>query len=252
MGQTETAIASATLGVEKCDTDFHAERFHCHLVLATAHLISREIESGEKHVASLLDLLPQIEDFPPAANFHFSLRDMAMIIGRDRILELIQRSPSAAILAPLVDTLKPEGPERFREVEEHQGNGRGLGDGFRIVRQLASSRGLHNPPPFDRCAGLGRRRRRLRCAAGLIAGHPKAPAMVQFGQAASRPVDRHAWHRPGSRTPSVFPGRAESNERELSPAVRQRRRDAAWRVSHSVLRRLAARSNAGALRRVDS
>ena len=121
MGQTKTAIASASLGVEKCDTSYSAERFHCHLVLATAYLISQEIESGEKHVASLLDLLPEIEDFPPAANFQFSLRDMAMIIGRDRILELIQRSPSAAILAPLVDTLKQKvrnDSERLKGIQE--------------------------------------------------------------------------------------------------------------------------------------
>ena len=121
MGQTKAAIESAILGVEKCDTHFLAERFHCHLVLATAYLISQEIKSGEEHVASLLDLLPEIEEFPPAANFQFTLRDMALIIGRDRILELIQRSPSAAILAPVVDTLKQKvrhESERLKSIKE--------------------------------------------------------------------------------------------------------------------------------------
>ena len=75
--------------------------------------------------------------------------------------------------------------------------------------------------------------------------------MVQFGQAASRPVDRHARQHPGCGRRSTFPEPAESNARELPPAVRQRRRDEGARVLHPALRRRAARNNAGALRRVD-
>ncbi len=108
MGQHAAAIESAILGVEKCGAYLPLERFHCHLVLASAYLISRDIVSGEERIASMLDLLPKVDGLPTAMSFSSTLRDMAMVVGRDRILELIQRSPSAEILSSLVETLKWE------------------------------------------------------------------------------------------------------------------------------------------------
>lgn len=105
-GRHGAAIESATSGIEKCEAHLLEERFHCHLILAAAHLLSGDTVSGEKQVAVLLGLLPEIEGLPSAESFSFMLRDMAVVIGSDRTLELIQNSPATEILAPVVRKLQ--------------------------------------------------------------------------------------------------------------------------------------------------
>lgn len=105
-GRHRAAIESATLGIAKCDEHLLEERFHCHLILAAAYLLSGDTVSGEKQVAVLLDLLPGIEGLPLAENFSFMLRDMAVVIGSDRTLELIRNSPATEILAPVARKLQ--------------------------------------------------------------------------------------------------------------------------------------------------
>ena len=120
-GRHGAAIESAMSGIEKCDAYLSEERFHCHLVLASAYLLSKDLVSGEKQIAVLLDLLPEIERRPVAQNFSFVLRDMAAVIGSDRTLELIKNSPATEILAPVVRTLHnrvDQESDRLQSIEE--------------------------------------------------------------------------------------------------------------------------------------
>ena len=105
-GRHGAAIESATSGIEKCEAHLLEERFHCHLILAAAYFLSSDTVSGEKQVAVLLDLLPEIEGLPLAENFRFMLRDLALIIGSDRTLELIRNSSATEILVPVAQQLQ--------------------------------------------------------------------------------------------------------------------------------------------------
>ena len=120
-GRHGAAIESAMSGIEKCDAYLSEEQFHCHLILAGAYLLSKDLVSGEKQIAALLDLLPEIEKLPVAENFSFVLRDMAAVIGSDRALELIRNSPATEILAPVVQTLHSRvgrESDRLQSIEE--------------------------------------------------------------------------------------------------------------------------------------
>ena len=120
-GRHRAAIESATSAIKKCDAHLLEERFHCHLTLAAAYLLSGDTVSAEKQVAVLLDLLPDVERIPVAQNIGFMLRDMAVVIGSDRTLELIWNSSATEILAPVVrklqDSLRRES-DRLQGIEE--------------------------------------------------------------------------------------------------------------------------------------
>ena len=102
------AIKSAKLFLRKNGTMLPDKRLHCHLVLAGAHVISKDLVSTEKHIAQALELLPEVERLPRVENFSTMLRSIAVIVGFDRTLEFILQSKAAEMLSPTADRLKQE------------------------------------------------------------------------------------------------------------------------------------------------
>ncbi len=121
LGQAAAAIESASRGVAKCGPEIPVERFHCHVVLTTAHLVAKDTPSGVRQIESILEFLPDLDGHPCAEGFGFMLRTMAETIGRDRTLDIVRASPSAEMLSPLIETLKSEirrESETLKSIEE--------------------------------------------------------------------------------------------------------------------------------------
>ena len=121
LGKLDSAIESATRGLARGDSGPPISRFHCHLARAVAWFINKETAACVDDVELALRILPEIDR--PMQDLHSIqiLGTLASVLGKDRILDLIRRSPSAGILSPLVEALETglaREAEQMREIED--------------------------------------------------------------------------------------------------------------------------------------
>ena len=112
------AIASVTDGLER----FNAKSLACagaHETRALAYLLSGRQSEGERDVAAILRLLPELDDLPRACVD--ALIAISCLLGPARTLELIHASPAENHVFPLVVALQYEmglDPRVAQEVKE--------------------------------------------------------------------------------------------------------------------------------------
>lgn len=121
LGKLDSAIESATHGLARGDSGPPISRFHCHLARAVAFFLKRDTDTYLDDIESALRFLPKVE--LPMQDLYAThvLRTLAQVVGKDRILDLVRRSPSSAILAPLVEALELDivrEAEQLQEIED--------------------------------------------------------------------------------------------------------------------------------------
>ena len=102
MNRPVDAIDSARRGLEVSGPELPQNRLHCHVVLAVAHLMAGDTDASEREAASILNILPEACAPDDSRNLRFIVVTLQLIgeaIGTDRILDLIQRSPSLEMIS---------------------------------------------------------------------------------------------------------------------------------------------------------
>ena len=118
-GRNESAIEMAGRALERCLPDSVESRIRAHIVRATAQLADGDTEGSESDIKNTLTELANVESVPKEhlrAFMEFSVQ-----LGPRRLRELIEASPSAALLLSLTTALAQEEglqPRVAREVEE--------------------------------------------------------------------------------------------------------------------------------------
>ena len=117
--QFKAAVKTADQLLDRCGTELRGYRWHGHLIRANVAIAQGDRLICEQEVESILKLLPEL-DFLPRSVVE-TLLDFSIEIGSDRIRELIAKSPSAALLLPLLTVLEEElglDPRVGQEVKE--------------------------------------------------------------------------------------------------------------------------------------
>ena len=102
----KAAIESAGRVIDMCHTESSVNRRLAHLVRAKATLASGDLSASERDIAAILTILPNLDSLPKE-----SLDELTMFsieIGLERMVDLIQASPSANLLLPLTTALEQE------------------------------------------------------------------------------------------------------------------------------------------------
>ena len=121
LAKLDSAVESASLGLARGDAGSPISRFHCHLVRAAACLLKKESASCVNDIEAALVFLPEVERPMQLLHSTLILRTVALVVGKDRILDVVSRSPSAAILSPLVEALEADivrEAEQMRKIED--------------------------------------------------------------------------------------------------------------------------------------
>ena len=102
----EVAIEAAGRVLDICHTESLENRFSAHLIRAKATLASGDPSASEQDIMATLTILPNLN------SLHKEILDELMTfsieIGPERMVELIQASPSANLLLPLTTALEQE------------------------------------------------------------------------------------------------------------------------------------------------
>ena len=102
----EVAIETAGRVLDICHTESSESRFSAHLIRAKATLASGDPSASEQDIMVTLTILPDL------GSLHKEILDELMTfsieIGPERMVELIQASPSANLLLPLTTALEQE------------------------------------------------------------------------------------------------------------------------------------------------
>ena len=117
--QFKVAAESADQLLDHCGTELRGRRCRGHLIRAEAVLAQGDRSTCEQDIGLVLDLLPELDSLPP--DVVESLLDFSIALGPERMRKLIDESPSAALLQPLLVALEQElglKPRVAREVEE--------------------------------------------------------------------------------------------------------------------------------------
>ena len=118
-GRNESAIELAGRALERCLPDSVENRLRAHVIRAKARLADGDTEGSEPDIASTLKELANVETIPKE---HLrALAEFSVQFGARRLRELVEASPSAALLLPLATALAQEEglqPRVAREVEE--------------------------------------------------------------------------------------------------------------------------------------
>ena len=117
--QFKAAVETADQLLDRCGTESRGHRCQGHLIRAKAAIAQGDRLTCEQDVELMLDLLPELDSLPQRVVE--SLLDFSIELGPDRMRELIARSPSAALLLPLLTVLEEElglDPRVAQEVEE--------------------------------------------------------------------------------------------------------------------------------------
>ena len=102
----EVAIEAAGRLLDICHTESSENRCSAHLIRAKATLANGDLSASERDIAAVLTILPDLGSLPKErldALMAFSIE-----IGPERMVELIQASPSANLLLPLTTALEQE------------------------------------------------------------------------------------------------------------------------------------------------
>ena len=118
-GRNESAIELAGRALERCLPDSVENRLRAHVIRAKARLANGDTEGPEPDITSTLKELANVETVPKE---HLrALVEFSVQLGARRLRELVEASPSAALLLPLATALAQEEglqPRVAREVEE--------------------------------------------------------------------------------------------------------------------------------------
>ena len=102
----KAAIEAASRVLDMCHTESSVNRRLAHLVRAKATLASGDLSASERDIAAILIILPNLDSLPKESLEE--LMTFSIEIGLERMVELIQASPSANLLLPLTTALEQE------------------------------------------------------------------------------------------------------------------------------------------------
>ena len=102
----KAAIESAGRAIDMCHTESSENRCLAHLVRAKATLASGDLSASERDIAAILTILPDLDSLPKEGLDELTM--FSIEIGPERMVELIQASPSANLLLPLTTALEQE------------------------------------------------------------------------------------------------------------------------------------------------
>ena len=115
----KAAIKTAGRVLDLCHTESPEYRWLAHLIRAKATLASGDLSASEQDIAVILTILPSLDSLPKESLD--ALIEFSIEIGPERMVELIQTSPSSKLLLPLTTALEQElgrDPRVAREVAE--------------------------------------------------------------------------------------------------------------------------------------
>ena len=102
----KAAIESAGRVIDMYHTESPENRCQAHLIRAKATLASGDLSASERDIAAILTILPDLDSLPKESLEE--LMEFSIEIGLERMVELIQASPSANLLLPLTTALEQE------------------------------------------------------------------------------------------------------------------------------------------------
>ena len=102
----KAAIESAGRVIDMYHTESPENRCQAHLIRAKATLASGDLSASERDIAAILTILPDLGSLPKESLEE--LMAFSIEIGPERMVELIQASPSANLLLPLTTALEQE------------------------------------------------------------------------------------------------------------------------------------------------
>ena len=102
----KAAIESAGRVIDMCHTESSEIRWLAYLSRARATLASGDLSASERDIAEILTILPNLDSLPKESLEE--LMTFSIEIGPERMVELIQTSPSANLLLPLTTALEQE------------------------------------------------------------------------------------------------------------------------------------------------
>ncbi|MDE2703841.1 MAG: hypothetical protein OXI35_02155 [Gemmatimonadota bacterium] len=102
----EAAIEAAGRVLDICHMESSENRCSAHLIRAKATLASGDRSTSERDIATILTILPDLDSLPKESLEE--LMEFSIEIGPERMVELIQASPSANLLLPLTTALEQE------------------------------------------------------------------------------------------------------------------------------------------------
>ena len=104
--QYKEAIETAGRVLDICHTESSENRCSAHLIRAKATLANGDLSASERDIAVILTILPNLDSLPKESLD--ALMAFSIEIGPERMVELIQASPSANLLLPLTTALEQE------------------------------------------------------------------------------------------------------------------------------------------------
>ena len=102
----KAAIEAAGRVLDMCHTESSVNRRLAYLIRAKASLASGDLSASERDIAAILTILPDFDSLPKESLD--ALMEFSIEIGSERMVELIQASPSANLLLPLTTALEQE------------------------------------------------------------------------------------------------------------------------------------------------
>ncbi|MCE2450950.1 MAG: tetratricopeptide repeat protein, partial [Candidatus Latescibacteria bacterium] len=102
----KAAIKTACRVLDLCHTASPEYRWLAHLIRAKATLANGDLSASEQDIAAILTILPSLGSLPK--EILEELIEFSIEIGPERMVELIQASPSANLLLPLTTALEQE------------------------------------------------------------------------------------------------------------------------------------------------
>ena len=102
----KAAIEAAGRVLDMCHTESSVNRRLAYLIRAKASLASGDMPAGERDIAAILTILPDFDSLPKESLEE--LMEFSIDIGPERMVELIQASPSVNLLLPLTTALEQE------------------------------------------------------------------------------------------------------------------------------------------------
>ena len=104
--QYKAAIETVGRVLDICRAESLENRCSAHLIRAKATLASGDLSASERDIAAILIILPNLDSLPKESLEE--LMTFSIEIGLERMVELIQVSPSANLLLPLTTALEQE------------------------------------------------------------------------------------------------------------------------------------------------
>ena len=102
----KVAIEAAGRVIDMCHTESSENQWLAYLIRAKATLASGDLSASERDIAEILTILPDLDSLPKESLD--ALMAFSIEIGLERMVELIQASPSANLLLPLTTALEQE------------------------------------------------------------------------------------------------------------------------------------------------